>query len=220
MISFRWYSAFVRSTGGRELFRPRRICLAQGRSIPQDPEQVSVRVHLVLFRRFNRTALHLFYCCPLSLAEKPQCAHLKNGHFQMGVWKIRWSPHPGHFISIVGNSRNIRNAMTTTRGLFSCFMLHSIKKTLSNITCKMIVLQTFTLNVICAVLELYFSAETILIFDFDLAEKPHLGHLYQNRPSPIIGILFLHTGHFESVNIPTRTPATRNVHAKSKTAIS
>lgn len=170
-------------------------------------------------RWFKPPALQLF-CYSLSLAEKPQCAHLKNGHFQMGVWKIRWFPHPGHFISIVGNSRNIRNAMTTIRDLFSCFMLHSIKKTTNSIACKMIAHQAFILNTICAVLWLFFSAEIILTFDFGLAEKPHLGHLYQNRPSPVIVILFLHTGHFESVNIPTRMPTNRNVHAKSKTTIS
>ena len=58
MVSFLWYFAFIRSTGGRKLFRPRRICLAQDRSIPQNPEQVSVRIQMAFFRRFNQTVDH------------------------------------------------------------------------------------------------------------------------------------------------------------------
>ena len=57
-ISFLWYFALLRRIGGCKLFCPRRICLAQDRSIPQNPEQVSIRIQSIFFRRFNQTVDH------------------------------------------------------------------------------------------------------------------------------------------------------------------
>ena len=40
------------------MFRPLHIRLAQDRSTPQDPEQISVRIQSIFFRRFNETVDH------------------------------------------------------------------------------------------------------------------------------------------------------------------
>ena len=55
-----------------ELFCPRRICHAQGRSIPQDSEQVSVWIQSVFFRRFNQIVDHTAgLCTAWSIGEEP-----------------------------------------------------------------------------------------------------------------------------------------------------
>ena len=66
------YLAFIRSTDGSKLFCPSRICLTQGRSILQDPEQISVRIQSMFFRRFNQTVDHTAgLCAARRIGEEP-----------------------------------------------------------------------------------------------------------------------------------------------------
>ena len=72
MISFRWYSAFIRGVGGCKLLLPRRICLAQGRSIPQAPD--AHRPAYLLRANFSVPSKRA-KCCVL-----PGCCSVPDGH--------------------------------------------------------------------------------------------------------------------------------------------
>ena len=55
--------AFFRGISRQQLFRPRFIYFAQPRCISQDPKQISVRIKVILLRRFHQAVDHSTGLC-------------------------------------------------------------------------------------------------------------------------------------------------------------